>query len=67
MEGRVNRIMTVNKKTVFPRNENRETPYAARSEKGIVINTVDNETIKLLNRYLGKWLSKRTFLYASIE
>ena len=58
--------MTANKKTVFPRNENRETPYAARSEKGIVINTVDNETIKLLKRYFGKWLSRRTFLYASI-
>ena len=58
--------MTANKKTVFPRNENRETPYAARSEKGIVINTVENETTKLLKRYFGKWLSRRTFLYASI-
>lgn len=50
MVGRVNRTIIINKIKVFPLNENRDTPYAARSEKGIVINTVDSETIKLLNR-----------------
>ncbi|MFO0794495.1 MAG: hypothetical protein U0586_10590 [Candidatus Brocadiaceae bacterium] len=40
----------MNKMEVFPRNEKRDIPYAARSEKGMVINTVDSDTIKLLNR-----------------
>lgn len=35
---------------VFPLNEKREKLYAARSESGMVTNTVDNEIMKLLNR-----------------